>query len=189
MILTPKIWARLAALVLATALLEVVFFSKIELFGSSPEGAVLVVMAIGLLAGSLSGAVTGFAIGLLIDCLLLQTLGAFAATLMAVGYVSGRYRESFGRPPNRLVPLLGAAATLLGAATLAAIQVGTGVDADVSPIVVRDALVSALFGAAIAVPVLALVRLVVRPALVEERPAGRRRSAPPAARPAGAAER
>ena len=145
-------------------------------------------MALGLLAGSLSGAVTGFAIGLLIDCLLLQTLGAFAATLMTVGYVSGRYRESVGRPPTRMVPVLGAGATLLGAVVLAAIQVGTGVDADVSPIVVRDALVSALFGAGLAIPVFALVRLVVRPALVEERP-GRRRSVPPAARPAGAVER
>ena len=147
MILTPKIWVRLAALVLVTALLQVVFFSKIELFGSSPDGAVLVVMTLGLLGGSLSGAVGGFSIGLLIDCLLMQTLGAFAAALMAVGYVSGRYRESIGKPTTGVVPLLGAGMTFLGAVAFAAVQVGTGVDADVSVIVVRDALVKTLLGA------------------------------------------
>ena len=35
MILTPKIWARLVALVLLTALLQVSFFAKVELFGAS----------------------------------------------------------------------------------------------------------------------------------------------------------
>lgn len=182
MILTPKIWARLAALVLATALLQVVFFSKIELFGSSPDGAALVVMAIGLLGGSLSGAVGGFSIGLLIDCLLMQTLGAFAASLMAVGYVSGRYREGVGHPTTGLVPALGAAMTLLAAVAFAAIQIGTGVDADVSTVVVRDALVKALLGAGLAIPVVVLVRLVLRPALVEDSGSARRA---PSARAAG----
>ena len=32
-------------------------------------------MSLGLLGGSVTGAVAGFSIGLLIDCLLLQTLG------------------------------------------------------------------------------------------------------------------
>lgn len=174
MILTPKIWARLAALVLAVALLQVVFFSKIELFGSSPDGAAVAVMALGLLGGSLSGAVAGFSIGLLIDVLLLQTLGAFAATLMAVGYVSGRYREGLGVPPPGLVPALGGAMTMLASIAFAAVQIGTGVDAGVSAIVVRDAVVTALLGTALALPVFILVRLVVRPALVEDGRSGRR---------------
>lgn len=174
MILTPKIWARLAALVLATALAQVVFFSKIELFGSSPDGAALVVMAIGLLGGSLSGAVAGFSVGLLIDILLLQTLGAFAAALMTAGYVSGRYRESVGAPARGLVPALGAAISLLSAVAFAAVQIGTGVDADVSVVVVRDALVKGLLGGCLALPLYALVRLVLRPALVDEDQTGRR---------------
>lgn len=174
MILTPKIWARLVALVLLTALLQVSFFAKVELLGTSPDGAVLVVMTLGLLGGSVTGAVGGFSIGLLVDCLLMQTLGAFAAALMAVGYVSGRYRESVGRPARRAVPLLGAGFTLLGVLAFIAIQVGTGIDADVSPLVVRDALLKTLLGALFALPVFLLVRLVLRPALVEDRPGGRR---------------
>jgi rod shape-determining protein MreD len=180
-ILTPQIWARLVALVVLTALLQVTFFARVELFGTSPDGAVLVVMTLGLLGGSVSGAVGGFSIGLLVDCLLLQTLGAFAASLMAVGYVAGRYRESVGRPKRGAVPLLGAAFTLLGTLTFIAIQVGIGVDADVSTLVVRDALLKTLFGALLALPLFMLVRLVLRPALVEDRPGGRRPVAPRAA--------
>ena len=131
-------------------------------------------MAIGLLGGSVAGAVGGFSVGLLIDCLLMQTLGAFAAALMAVGYVAGRYRESVGRPAHRAVPLLGAGFTLLGLLAFIAIQVGTGIDADVSTLVVRDALIKTLLGALLALPVFLLVRLVLRPALVEDRPGGRR---------------
>lgn len=178
MILTRWIWVRLAALVLLTALAQVTFFSKIELLGASPDGAVLVVIALGLLGGSVAGAVGGFGIGLLVDCLLMQTLGGFAAALMAAGYVAGRYRESVGRPARGAVPLLGGALTLLGTAAFAAIQIGTGVDADVSTLVVRDAVVKTLLGAALAYPVFWLVRLILRPALIEDMPAGRRPTAP-----------
>ena len=39
------------------------------------------------------GAVCGFAIGLLLDSALLQTLGVSSLVLLAVGYLAGRYRE------------------------------------------------------------------------------------------------
>ena len=63
--------------------------------------------------------------------------------------------------------------TLLGFAAFAAIQIGTGVDADISTLIVRDALVTSLFGAALAIPVFAAVRLVLRPAVIEDRPEAR----------------
>jgi rod shape-determining protein MreD len=178
MILTPQMWVRMVALVLVTALLQVTFFARVEVFGTSPDGAVLVVMALGLLGGSVSGAVTGFSVGLLVDCLLMQTLGAFAAALMAVGYVAGRYRESVGRPTRGAIPLLGAAFTLLGTLAFVAIQVGTGIDADVSALVIRDAVVKTILGALLALPLFVLVKLVIRPAIVEDRPGGRRPVAP-----------
>jgi rod shape-determining protein MreD len=173
-ITTPQIWVRLVALVFLTALLQVSFFARVELFGTSPDGAVLVVMTLGLLGGSVAGAVGGFSIGLLVDCLLMQTLGAFAAPLMAVGYVAGRYRESVGRPRRAAVPLLGAVFTLLGVLAFVAIQVGTGIDADVSTLVIRDAFLKTLLGALLALPVFLGVRLLLRPALVDDRPGGRR---------------
>ena len=105
----------------------------------------------------------------------MQTLGAFALALMAVGYVAGRYRESVGRPDARERSRCWARGfTLLGVLAFAAIQVGTGIDADVSALVVRDAVLKTLLGAALALPLFLLVRLVLRPALIEDRPGGRR---------------
>jgi rod shape-determining protein MreD len=178
MILTPGIIARLAVLGALVAVAQVVCFSKMDVFGTSPDVALLVVISVGLLGGSMAGAVTGFSLGLLLDCLLLETLGAFALTLLAVGYVAGRYRETVGRPTRAAVALLGGSLTLLGAIVIAAIQIGTGIDATVSFLVVRDALVKSLIGTALAIPVLLLVRLVVRSALVDERRAARRTAAP-----------
>jgi rod shape-determining protein MreD len=176
-ILTPRIIVRLVALGLLTALLQVAFFSKIDLLGTNPDGAVLVVISLGLIGGSVAGAVAGFSIGLLIDCLLFQTLGGFAASLMAVGYVAGRYRETSGTPSRTTVALLGAGLTLLGVLAFAAIQIGVGVEADVSALVVRDAVAKTVLGGLFALPVYLGVRLVLRPALVDDRPQGQRRSA------------
>jgi len=181
MILTRGMIVRLALLALFTALAQVTCFSKMVIFGTSPDLALLVVASLGLLGGSVTGSVAGFSIGLLIDSLLLQTLGAFALALLVVGYVAGRYRENVGRPVRGAVPVLGAALTMLGVLAFAAIQVGTGVEADVSTLVLRDAFLKTLLGAALAIPVFYTVRLVVRPALIEDRPSSRR---PVTARPA-----
>ena len=178
MILTPGIIARLAVLGALVAVAQVVCFSKMDIFGTSPDVALLVVIAVGILGGSLTGAVTGFAIGLLIDSLLLETMGAFALTMLCVGYVAGRYRENLGRPTRGAVVLLGGSLTLLGALVIAAIQIGTGIDANVSFLVVRDALIKSLIGAILVIPVLWTVRLVLRSALVDERAATRRTPAP-----------
>ncbi len=174
MILTPGTIVRLAVLGAVMVIAQVVCFSKMDVFGSDPDVLLLVVFSVGVLGGSLTGAVFGFSVGLLMDCLLLETLGGFALTLLAVGYVAGRYRETIGRPTRGAVPLLGAALTLLGALVIGAIQIGTGVDANVSFLVVRDAIVTSLIGAALAIPVLLAVRMVVRSAIVDERRAVRR---------------
>jgi rod shape-determining protein MreD len=177
-IVTPRIIVRLAVFGALVAVAQVVCFAKMDIFGTNPDIALLVVISVGLLGGSLTGAVIGFSLGLLIDCLLLETLGAFALTMLSVGYVAGRYRETVGRPTRAAVVLLGGSLTLLGAVVIAAIQIGTGIDANVSFLIVRDALVKSLIGALLAIPVLWVVRLVVRSALVDERTAARRTPAP-----------
>ena len=181
MILTPWIIVRLCLLVLVTALVQVTFFSKIQLFGATPDGAVLVVMSLGLLGGSVSGAVAGFSAGLLIDCLLFETLGAFAATYMCVGYVAGRYRETMGLPGRAGVALLGGGFTLMAVVVFAAIQIATGIDADVSTRVIGDAIGKTLLGALLSLPLFLGVRLVLRPAVIDDRPSGRRPLTPRAA--------
>jgi rod shape-determining protein MreD len=171
-ILTRPIIVRLVLLGLAAAILQVSCFSGMRILGSSPNVAILVVMSLGLVGGSLSGTVAGFGIGFLIDAVLLHTMGATSLALMAVGYVAGRYREGFGRPTAGATVLLGGTLTLVGVLAFAAIQVGLGVDADVSPIVIRDTFITTLLGAALAVPVLWAVRRLLGPALIEDRPGG-----------------
>ena len=93
MILTPGIIARLAALGAVVVIAQVVCFSKMDVFGSDPDVLLLVVFSVGVMSGSLTGAVFGFSVGLLMDCLLLETLGGFALTLLSVGYVQRRASE------------------------------------------------------------------------------------------------
>lgn len=177
MILTLPIWGRLALLGAGLTILQVVFFSKITVLGASPDVVVLMVISLGLLGGSVAGAVAGFLLGLLVDSLLLQTLGASSLALLAVGYLAGRYRESFGRPTREATILLAGGLTLLGVGAFAAIQVMLGVESNVSHLIIRDAILKGLLGMALMLPIYALVRRLVRPALIDERgQAGRRRS-------------
>lgn len=76
MILTPKIVARLVVIGLLGVLLQLTFFSQVELFHVAPDVLPLLVVCFGLLGGSMTGAVAGFAIGFLLDCLLIQPIGA-----------------------------------------------------------------------------------------------------------------
>lgn len=182
MILTRSIVARLVALGIAAAILQLSFAAKITIFGASPDLAVLVVMSLGLLGGSVPGAVAGFSIGLLIDTLLLETMGATAITLLTAGYLAGRYREVAGRPTRAVIASLGGGLTLLAAIFFAAIQALLRVGAEVSPLVARDIIVVSLLGAALAVPLHLAIRRLLRPALIDE--AGPRTSRPVAPSPA-----
>jgi rod shape-determining protein MreD len=169
MIVTPAIWARLAALGIVAAILQVAFFSKVTFLGSSPDVLLVVVIALGLLGGSVAGAVGGFSLGLLVDSLLLQTLGASSLALLAVGYLAGRYRESFGRPTREATVLLAGALTLLGVTALAAIQVMLGVESNVSHLIIRDAILKSLMAMALVLPIYIGTRRLLRPALIEEK--------------------
>ena len=60
--------------------------SQISIFGVSADLTPLVVMSVGLLCGSLTGAVFGFATGLLIDLILVQTLGVTSLLYIVIGY-------------------------------------------------------------------------------------------------------
>ncbi|MSO40868.1 MAG: rod shape-determining protein MreD [Solirubrobacterales bacterium] len=178
MILTPRIVIRLVLLGVLTVLVQISFFGRLSLIGASPDVTPLVVMTIGLLGGTVSGAVAGFGIGLLLDCLLLQTMGASGLALLGVGYISGRYREGFGRPRKSAVALLGGGLTMFYVTAFGAIQIGLGVEADVSALVIRDAIVKSVLGGLLAVPVYLGIRLLLRPALIDDRPSARRPFAP-----------
>jgi rod shape-determining protein MreD len=166
---------RVAVLLLATVIVQVSFFSQLSILGASPNVVPVVIVSLGLLGGGIVGAVTGFATGFVIDSTLLQTLGVSSLVLLSVGYLAGRYRESF-EIANRYVPaLLAGGLTLLGATGFAALHLMLGVDASVSLLVVREIIVQALLATLLAFGVYPLVRRVVAPALIDyEAPVGRR---------------
>lgn len=167
---------RLLVLGLLSVLIQQAAISQISVFGVSADVTPLVVASVGLLAGSMAGAVTGFGIGMLVDLVLVQTLGVTSLLYIAIGYWSGRLHE-MRDPAHGLVPLaLGAAATAFAGLGMAVIQFLLGVDAPVSLLLLQQIFVTVLVNILIALPVYALVRRIIRPALPDD-PRRRRRRA------------
>ena len=150
--------------------------SQISIFGVSADVTPLVVMSVGLLCGSMTGAVFGFGTGLLIDLVLVQTLGVTSLLYIVIGYWAGRLRE-LRDPSHELVPLAGGAlASAFAGLGMAVIQFLLGVDAPVSLLLLQQIFVVVLVNTLIALPVHALVRRIIRPVLPED-PRRRRRRA------------
>jgi len=171
-----KLSLRLVPLAFVVVIVQEAVISKITIFGVQADITPLVVMSVGYLAGSIPGALMGFGTGLLIDLVLMQTLGVTSLLYIAIGYWPGRLRE-LRDPAHGLVPLaLGAAATAVAGLGMALIQFLLGVDAPVSPLLLQQLVVQTLINSLIALPVYGIVRRVVRPALPED-PRRRRRRA------------
>ena len=97
--------------------------------------------------------------------MLVQTLGVTSLLYIAIGYWSGRLRE-VRDPAHGLVPLAaGAAATAVAGIGMSLIQFLLGVDAPVSLLLLQQIFITVLVNTLIALPVYAIVRRVVLPAL------------------------
>ncbi len=165
---------RLSLLALVVVMVQEAAVSQITIFGTTADITPLVVMSVGLLAGSIPGAIMGFGTGLLIDMVLFQTLGVTSLLYIAIGYWCGRLRE-LRDPAHGLVPMAaGAAATAFAGLGLTLIQFLLGVDSPVSWLLLQQILVAVLVNALISLPIYAFVRRVLRGALHED-PRQRRR--------------
>ncbi len=172
----PRLILRLVLLALGTVVIQEAAVSQISIFGISADLTPLMVMSVGLLAGSLTGAVMGFATGLLVDTVLVQTLGVTSLLYIAIGYWAGRLRE-LRDPAHGLVPLAaGAAATAVAGIGMTLIQFLLGVDAPVSVLLFQQIFITILVNTLISLPVYAAVRRIVQPALPDD-PRRRRRRA------------
>jgi rod shape-determining protein MreD len=167
---------RLLALAFLTVIIQAAAVSQISIFGVSADITPLVVMSVGLLAGSMPGALMGFGTGLLVDLVLFQTLGVTSLLYIAIGYWSGRLRE-LRDPAHGLVPLvMGAIVTAFAGLGMALIQVLLGVDAPVSLLLLQQIFITVLVNTLIALPVYAIVRRIIQPILPDD-PRRRRRRA------------
>ena len=175
MIVTPKIFVRLAAIAILAVLLQLSFFSRVEFLHTSADILPVVVVSLGLLGGSLTGAVAGFSLGFLVDCLLVAPLGGSSLVLIGAGYLAGLFRERFDIHSALVPPLICMALTLFAEVGFAAIQVMLGVDAPVSILIVRDMALKSIYAFFCAWPIYFGLRRILRPALVEESRVARRR--------------
>ena len=167
---------RIAVVAVLAVVVQVTAVSQISVFGATADVTTLVVMATGLLAGSMAGAVTGFGIGLLVDLVMFQTVGITSLLFITVGYWSGRMRE-LRDPSHGLIPLgLGAVATGFTGVGMAVIQFLLGVDAPVSWLLIQQIVLQVLVNCLLALPVYEVVRRFLYRALPRDPRARRRRA-------------
>jgi rod shape-determining protein MreD len=178
-ILSPLAFLRVGLLLFLGVILQLSVASQIGIGGGYLDLVPLVVAAIAIYAGSTTGAGAGFAMGVLLDLASGQVMGISSLVLTSVGYAVGRFRE-VRDPAHGLMPIpVGAAATLGWVTAFAAVSFMLDVGATVSPLVIRDMLLTTLIGAVAAIPVFAACRRVLRPSLaVDPLDSRRRRRAP-----------
>jgi rod shape-determining protein MreD len=177
MIVTRKILIRIVAIAIVGVLLQLSFFSRVALFHTSPDILPALVVSLGLLGGTMTGVAMGFSIGFLVDCLLVEPLGAGSLVLLTTGYLAGLFRERFEIHSPIVPPLLCMGLTLFAELGFAAVQLMLGIDAPVSGLVVRDMLLKSIYAFFLGWPIYLGVRRALRPALVEDS-AVRRREQP-----------
>lgn len=179
MIFSVGSFVRIGLLLLVTVVLQLSVVGEIWIFGGTADLVPLVVAAVAYYGGCVAGCATGFALGLLLDLAVGGTMGASSLVLTAVGYGVGRFRE-LRDPSHGLLPIpVGAAATAVWVTAYGAVSFMLDVGADVSPLVLRDMLVTTLLNALIALPVFTGVRKLLRPSLVVDPQELRRRRKPP----------
>jgi rod shape-determining protein MreD len=167
---------RIAALAVVAVFFQIGVISEVQVFGVSADLSPLLVAFIGLLCGSTLGALSGFAVGLLVDLALVQTLGVTSLIFTLIGYWSGRLRE-LRDPQAPLTPLLvGAAASAASMVGYSIVEFLLGVDAPVSLDLVREIVLGVVVNTIIALPVWALVRRSLQGGLPDD-PRRRRRRA------------
>jgi rod shape-determining protein MreD len=167
---------RLLLLGLLTVLVQVSAVSQITILGTNADLTPLVVAFVGLLCGSVVGATFGFIAGLFVDMALLQTLGLSSLVYITCGYGAGRLRE-LRDPQAGATPLIvGALATAIATIGFSLMNFLLGIDAPVSFLLLRQIVTTILVNTLISMPLFALVRRWLLPALPDD-PRRRRRRA------------
>jgi rod shape-determining protein MreD len=179
MILSVGAFVRTGFLLLLAVILQVSAFSQLTVFSGHADLVVLTVAAIAYYGGSVSGCAAGFTAGLLLDLLTGATMGASSLVLTAVGYCVGRFRE-VRDPSHGLMPLVvGTVATAAWVVAFAAVSLMLDIGARVSPLVIRDMILTVLLNALLSLPIFTGCRRLLRPSLAVDPLELRRRRRPP----------
>jgi rod shape-determining protein MreD len=169
-ILTPKILIRLVAIVVLGVVLQLSFFSQVAVFHASPDLLPSLVVALGLLGGTMTGAVSGFWVGFLLNCLLVQPLGGGSLVLLCTGYLAGLFRERVDVHSPLAPPLLCMGLTVFAELGFGAVELTLATEVTVSGLAIRDILLQGVFAFFGGWLVYLGLRRALRPALVHEHP-------------------
>jgi len=173
----PALVIRLAVLTLVVVFFQTCVVSEVPVLGVNADLSPLLVAFVGLLCGSMVGAAAGFSVGLLVDLMLLQTLGLTSLVLTLIGYWCGRLHE-LRDPQAALTPLLvGAGASAVSLIGYSLMEFMLGVDAPVSFELLRQIVLGVLVNTIVALPMWVIVRRVLEGALPEDPRRRRRRRA------------
>lgn len=176
---------RVGLLLLAAVLLQVSVVAQLTIIGGRANLIPVVVGALALLGGSIAGATAGFAAGFMLDLAMGMSLGGSSLALTGVGYGVGRFGE-LRDVSHGLLPLAVAATATAGYdIAYGAITFMLDIGASVSALVLRDMLMATVLNAALALPLFALVRRIVRPVVAAGRLEPRRRGQTREAGPIG----
>lgn len=151
----------LAAVVLASLLLQTTVFADLRLLGARPELLYLVTIVFAFLDGPSAGATTGFVCGMAEDFLLDQPKGITALTLTLLGYVVGMLRQYVVSPSPLFPVLLVAAGTFAGVLFYGTVAFLLGQLAVSALYLLRVAALSALYNAVLTPLVFPVLRRVV----------------------------
>jgi rod shape-determining protein MreD len=156
--LSAALVLRISVLAVAVVFFQVAVVSEVPVFGVNVDLSPLVVAFVGLLCGSTLGAATGFAVGLLVDLMLVQTLGVTSFLFTLIGYWAGRLRE-LRDPQAAITPLLvGAAASAASLVGYSIMEFLLGVDAPVSLELLRQIVIGVVLNTVVSLPMWAVVR-------------------------------
>ncbi len=151
----------LAAVVLASLLLQTTVFADLRLLGARPELLYLVTIVFAFLDGPSAGATTGFVCGMAEDFLLDQPKGITALTLTLLGYVVGMLRQYVVSPSPLFPVLLVAAGTFAGVLFYGTVAFLLGQLAVSALYLLRVAALSALYNAVLTPLVFPVLRRAV----------------------------
>jgi rod shape-determining protein MreD len=153
---------KVALAIFVAAIVQTSILNPVELAGGTPDLLLVTLVAVALLRGPLYGAGAGFFGGLIVDTALLETLGLTSLLLTLAGYWIGRYGETTGRDRSHAPLLSVVVITILYAAAAVALHFMLGNAVSARLVLVESLLPTVLLNALLAVPVYALVRMLLR---------------------------
>ena len=87
--------AVMGVLILINFVLQTSVWSRLAIFGATPDTALVFIVSYGILRGDVEGAIFGFSAGLLQDIFSGGPLGMFALLGFLIGYISGKPFKDF----------------------------------------------------------------------------------------------